>query len=131
MKLCDEKLPHFDPLKKISQRKGTRNKNFASVISCIYMKGTFPEKMNENNEVHQKWESAAFLKSPNGEKRKKLFKKIENVSLEKLTVVSEQNIHVLIYRWVSYCWNVKIVFWQKVVEVRKRVDFSVCMWGRD
>ena len=22
MKLCDEKMPHFDPLKKISQRKG-------------------------------------------------------------------------------------------------------------
>ena len=37
------------------------------------------------------------MKSLNGEKRKKLLKKVENDSLEKLTVVSEQYIHVLIY----------------------------------
>ena len=49
----------------------TINQNFASVISCTYRKGTFPDKMNENDTVHQKWESAAILKIQIGEKREK------------------------------------------------------------
>ena len=44
----------FRPFDENFSEKGTRNKNVAFVISCIYMKGTFPQKMNENNEEHQK-----------------------------------------------------------------------------
>ena len=41
----------FRPLEENFAEKGTRNKKCSSVISCIYMKGTFPEKMNENKYI--------------------------------------------------------------------------------